>query len=62
VGLVAPSDIPYCGEAETTEDESTRPLYEVCSPYSVQSSMAKVVNNFVTTNPSTSLLFSFYIN
>uniref|UniRef100_A0A915LJE0 RGS domain-containing protein n=1 Tax=Meloidogyne javanica TaxID=6303 RepID=A0A915LJE0_MELJA len=42
VGLVAPSDIPYCGEAETTEDESTRPLYEVCSPYSVQSSMAKV--------------------
>ncbi|CAK5007376.1 unnamed protein product [Meloidogyne enterolobii] len=41
VGLVAPSDIPYCGETETTEDESTRPLYEVCSPYSVQSSMAK---------------------
>uniref|UniRef100_A0A914M143 RGS domain-containing protein n=1 Tax=Meloidogyne incognita TaxID=6306 RepID=A0A914M143_MELIC len=41
VGLVAPSDIPYCGETETTEDESSRPLYEVCSPYSVQSSMAK---------------------
>uniref|UniRef100_A0A915MMY7 RGS domain-containing protein n=1 Tax=Meloidogyne javanica TaxID=6303 RepID=A0A915MMY7_MELJA len=28
VGLVAPSDIPYCGETETTEDESSRPLYE----------------------------------
>uniref|UniRef100_A0A1I8BX75 RGS domain-containing protein n=1 Tax=Meloidogyne hapla TaxID=6305 RepID=A0A1I8BX75_MELHA len=41
VGLVAPSDIPYCGEIETTDDETTRPLYEVCSPYSVQSSMAK---------------------
>jgi hypothetical protein len=40
VGLVAPSDIPYCGEAELTDEQP--PVQEVCTSYSVQSNMAKV--------------------
>ena len=44
VGLVAPSDIPYCGELEPSEEAA--PVQEVCSSYSVPSSMAKVGSSY----------------
>lgn len=40
VGLVAPSDIPYCGEVEPPEEP---PLaQEMCSTYGVPSMMSRV--------------------